>query len=111
MTQWLEVNDWLDLAANAWIGVVLIAVAAVPSWYARRNHSTLKSVQDQVVNGHTQTNLRDDIDRAIAAVTALGDDVRNLRRDLLAEEEHRRVQVADLRDEIEHRTAKHRRLP
>ena len=109
MTQWLEVDSWLDLVANAWIGLVVITVAAVPSWLAARNHSTLKDVKAQVVNQHS-TNLRDDIDRAIAAVGDLGLDVRNLRRDLLAEEEHRRLQVADLRNEIAHRTGKHHRI-
>ena len=109
MTQWLEVDNYLDLIANAWIGLVLIAVAAVPSWYARRNHNTLTDVKNQVVNGHTATNLRDDLDRCIQAVEALAHDVRSLRADLMHEEDRRRSAVEQLYDEIDHRIGKHRR--
>lgn len=108
MTTWLEVNDWLDLAANAYIGLVLIAVAAVPSWLAARNHRSIRDIKDQVVNGHADTNLRNDIDKALQAIESLAQDVRGLRRDQMAEEEHRRLQVADLRSELDHRTGKHR---
>lgn len=109
MTQWLEVDSYLDLIANAWIGLVLIAVAAVPSWYARRNHNTLTDVKNQVINGHTATNLRDDIDRCIHALENLGHDVRALRADLMHEEDRRRSAIEELYDELDHRTGKHRR--
>lgn len=108
MTQWLEVDNWLDLVANAWIGVVLILVAAVPSWLAARNHKTLQAVKGSVINNHT-TPMREDVDRLSEAIEAMSEDLRGLRRDLLAEEEHRRIQVLDLRNDLDHRTGKHRR--
>lgn len=110
MTEWLEVNDWLDLVANAYIGLVLIAVAAIPSWLAHRSHKTIREIKGQVVNSHPETNLRDDLDRAIGAINDVADDVRGLRKDLMAEEDHRRLQINDLRDELEHRTGKRRHL-
>jgi hypothetical protein len=111
MTQWLEVDNWLDLVGNAWIGLVLIAVAAVPSFYARRNHATLTDVKAQVVNGHghTATNMRDDIDRAIRGIDNLAGDVRALKADLMYEEERRRSAIEELYDELDHRTGRHRR--
>lgn len=109
MTQWLEVENWLDLVANAWIGVVVITVAAVPSWLAARNHKTLQAVKGSVINNHA-TPMREDVDRLTEAVDMIAKDVRGLRTDLLAEEQHRRAQIGDLRDELDHRTGKHRRI-
>jgi hypothetical protein len=99
-------DNWMDVFTI--IAVALIA--AVPSWLAHKNHKVVKEIQGQVVNGHAETNLRNDVDRAIAAIDDLAQDVRNLRTDLLAEEQHRRIQIADLRQELDHRTGKHRRL-
>lgn len=96
-------ENWLDVVTI--LAVALIA--AVPSWLAHRNHKVVKDIKDQVVNGHEQP-MRFDLDRAISAIADLADDVRNLRKDLMAEEDHRRVQISDLRDEIEHRTGKRR---
>lgn len=114
MTEWQEVNSTLDLLANLWIGLVLIAVAAIPSWLTHRSHKTIRDIKDQVVNSHPSTNLRDDLDRAIAAIEHMAEeiraDVRGLRKDLMAEEDHRRLQISDLRDELEHRTGKNRRI-
>ena len=59
---WSDVENWLDLVDHLWIGIVLIAVAAVPSFMAARNHKSIKKVQDQVVNGH-KTPMRDDFDK------------------------------------------------
>ena len=109
MTQWLEVDSWLDLVANAWIGLVVIMVAVVPSYFARKNSHGTAAVLAQVQNAHA-TNLRDDIDRAIAAVEMVAQDVRGLRADLLQEEQHRRAQISDLREDLDHRTGKHRRI-
>lgn len=110
MSEWVEVNDNLDLLMNLWIGLVLITVAAVPSWLAHRSHKTIREIKGQVVNDHPTTNLRDDLDRALDAIEAVACDVRGLRKDLMAEEDHRRLQISDLRDELEHRTGKNRRL-
>jgi len=106
---WTDVENILDLLDHIWIGLVLIAVAAVPSIFAHRNGKKLDAVKNQVQNQH-ETNLRDDIDRAIAAVEMLAHDVRGLRSDLMAEEDRRRQQVQDLYTELDHRTGKHRRI-
>lgn len=97
-------ENWLDVVTI--LAVALIA--AVPSWLAARNHKVVKDIKDQVVNGHEQP-MRFDLDRAIDAINALGDDLRRLRKDLMAEEDHRRLQIADLREELDHRTGKHHR--
>jgi hypothetical protein len=75
---------------------------------AHRNHKVTKDIQEQVKNKHA-TNLRDDIDRAISAVEALAHDVRALKSDLLVESDHRRLQISDLRDELDHRDRRHPR--
>jgi hypothetical protein len=108
---WTDAQTWLDIADHALIGLVVIMAAGIPSWLAARNHRSIRDIKDQVVNSHPETNLRDDLDRAIAAVESLAHDVRNLRGDLMQEEDRRRIQIGDLRDELEHRTAKHRRDP
>jgi len=88
---------------DSWMDVVTIlaatAMVAIPSWFAHRNHKDLKEVVYQTKNNHN-TNLRDDIDRAIRAVEQLGHDVRGIRTDLAAEEDRRRVQVAELEDRL-----------
>lgn len=89
--------------------LAVAVIAAVPSWLAARNHKSIRDIKDQVVNSHPETNLRDDLDRAISAIEALGHDVRALRGDLMAEEDRRRIQISDLREDLDHRTGKHRR--
>lgn len=99
MTQWLEVDSWIDLLGNLWIGLVLVAVAAVPSFLAHRTGRDVKQVRQQVENQHA-TNLRDDVDRAIHGIEALATDLRGLRQDLAAEEARRREHIDELRDEV-----------
>jgi hypothetical protein len=98
-------DGWVDFATI----VIVALIAAVPSWLAHKNHKVVNDIKNQVVNGHDNP-LRFDLDRAIAAIDALAEDVRRLRKDLMAEEDHRRVQIADLRDELDHRTGRHRQL-
>lgn len=105
---WTDAENWIDIIDHLWIGIVVILAAGIPSWLAARNHKSLREVRDQVVNSHPESNLRDDLDRAIAAIADLSQDVRLLRKDLLAEESHRSLQISDLRDEIQHRTGKRR---
>lgn len=97
-------DSWMDVA----VIVVVALIAAIPSWMAHRNHKVTKDIQEQVKNKHA-TNLRDDIDRAISAVEALAHDVRALKSDLLVESDHRRLQISDLRDELDHRDRRHPR--
>jgi hypothetical protein len=105
MTDFPNPNSWLDIVDHVWVGFVMLGVAAVPSFFAARNHKGIKEVQNQVKNAHT-TNLRDDIDRAINAVEALGHDVRGIRTDLAAEEDRRRQQIRELRDDVERRLSR-----
>ena len=97
-------DGWLDVAT-----IILVAlIAAVPSWLAHRNTQLTRDIKAQVVNGHKDAPpMRADLDRAIAAIDALASDIRLLRKDLMAEEEHRRLQISDLRSELEHRTGRH----
>ena len=100
MTNWLEVNDWLDLVANAWIGIVVISAAAVPSFLAARNHRSIAAIRDNVQNGHT-TPMRQDLDKALAAIEALAHEVSGLRQDLALEETRRRSQITDLANDVD----------
>lgn len=100
MGEWVDVDNWMDLVANAWIGAVVIAAAAVPSWLAARNHTTIKAIKNQVVNGHEQP-MRADLDRAIQAIESLADDVSGLRKAINMEEDRRRVQIDDLRGDVD----------
>ena len=95
MTQIPNPDSWMDVVTI----LAATAMVAIPSWFAHRNHKDLKEVVYQTKNNHN-TNLRDDIDRAIRAVEQLGHDVRGIRTDLAAEEDRRRVQVAELEDRL-----------
>jgi hypothetical protein len=97
-----DAQNWLDVFDHFVVIIGAILLAAIPSVLAHRNHKGIKEVQNQVKNAHT-TNLRDDLDRAINAVEALGNDVRGLRQDLVMEEERRRRQIIELRDDVERR--------
>lgn len=105
---WTDAQNWLDILDHVWIGFVLIGVAAVPSYFAARNHQGIKDIKSQVVNGHTEP-MRADLDRAIAGVEDLAVDVRGIRQDLAMEEDRRRAAVADLYTELDHRTGRHRK--
>lgn len=96
----VDVDSWMDLIANLWIGLVVIAVAAIPGYMAaRKNHQGIKEIKEQVVNGHTQP-MRTDLDRVIVALDNLAKDVTAIRRDLADEEDRRRDHIAELRDEV-----------
>lgn len=96
---WYDPSDWLDLLDHAWYGIVLIAVAAVPSWLSFRTNRSLREVSDSVNN--RPTSVRDDLDRAIAAIEALAHNVQGIRQDLASEEDRRRQQINELRDDVE----------
>lgn len=99
---WSDAQNWLDLLDHIWIGLVVIAAAAVPSVFAARNHRSISDIKREVKNAHS-TNLRDDIDRAINAIEHLAHDVRTLRSDLMTEEDRRRQQIAELRADVDRR--------
>lgn len=109
MNNWTDVENLLDLIDHIWIGLVLIAVAAVPALLSARNHSGIKKIQDQVVNGHKEP-LRNDLDKVIKAleenshkVDAISHGLTNLREELIQEEGRRRSGIQELRDDFDRR--------
>lgn len=103
---WYDAQNWLDLVDHAWYGLVLITVAAVPAYFARKNHEAIQTVNrktDTIVgnvqNGHTEP-LRADLDRVIQAVDDLAHDVRGIRTDLAMEEDRRLRDVVELENRI-----------
>lgn len=107
MNAWTDVQNWLDLLDHIWIGLVLIAVAAVPALMSARNHTGIKKIQDQVVNGHKEP-LRNDLDKVIKAISDQSDKVdfishslTSLREELLQEEIRRRAGISELRDDFD----------
>lgn len=85
--------------ADSWMDVITIltavAMMSVPSWFAIKAQRTSAAVLSQTKNGHSVP-MREDLDRAIAAIEALAHDVKSLRTDLAMEEDRRRVQIQDL---------------
>ena len=99
MTGWYNPDNLLDVLDHLILALTGIGVVAIPSWLSARNHKSLRDIKDQVVNGHSSP-MRADLDRAIAAIEALAQDVRAIRHDLHEEEERRRDHIAELRDEV-----------
>jgi Protein of unknown function (DUF2746) len=90
----INVDSWLDIVANLWIGLVVLALAVIPGYMAaRRNHKGIQEIKEQVVNGH-------DLDRVLASLDALAHDVRNLRHDISEEQQLRREVIAEMRDDF-----------
>lgn len=107
MNTWTDVQNWLDLLDHIWIGLVLIAVAAVPALMSARNHNGIKKIQDQVVNGHKEP-LRTDLDRVIVAleenskkIDLISNGLNGLRDELMYEEERRRSSIVELRSDFD----------
>lgn len=108
---WPDPDSWLDLVAYLLVGVVMLLVAVVPTWITVRSSRGIKDIKNQVVNGHTSP-LRADLDKAIAAIEALGGDlvrfknsisseISHLREQLTDEEQRRRSSVAELRSDYD----------
>lgn len=89
---WTDAETWLDIIDHMWIGFVLIAVAGVPSWFAARNHKSIKKVQDQVVNGH-KTPMREDLDK-------LGENIISISKDIRQDMHFIKTELSDIRSEI-----------
>lgn len=90
---WTDVQNWLDLIDHIWIGLIMIAVAAIPSFFAHRNSKGIQKIQDQVVNGH-KSPMRSDLDRVIEAIETIS-------HRLTEEESRRREEVRELREELD----------
>jgi hypothetical protein len=106
-----DVENWMDLFSNLWVGLVLIAVAAVPAIISAKNAKGIKSIKDQVVNGHKESpNLREDLDKVIAClaensvkVDLISNGLNGLRDELVYEEERRRSSIVELRADLDRR--------
>jgi hypothetical protein len=57
------------------------AMVAIPSWFAARNHKSIKKVTDQVVNGHTSP-MRADLDQMRDTLNEIHTDVRLVKTDI-----------------------------
>ena len=95
MNQFYEAKNWMAVVDHIWIGLVLIGVAAVPSWFSARNHAKIQKVSDQVtgvaaqvVNGHS-TPMREDVDDMRAVVDEIRGDIHLMKSD-----------VSDIRTEL-----------
>lgn len=101
-----DAQNWMDVLDHVLVIAGAIALAAVPTIFSARTHKSIKTetkvIRDQLVNGHNAP-MREDLDRAIAAIESLAHDVQGLRRDLAAEEDRRRVQISELRDDLDRR--------
>lgn len=99
MNGWFNPDNWLDLVSQILLVVGGLAIAIVPSWFAAITHQSLKTetkvIRDQLVNGHT-TFLRNDVDKALAAIENLAREIANLRSELFIETDSRRRQIDDL---------------
>ena len=98
----INVDSWMDIIANLWIGIVVMALAVIPGHMAaRKNAKGITEIRNQVINGHSDSPpLRTDLDRVLASLDALAKDVTGLRRDIADEENRRRDHIAELRDEV-----------
>lgn len=77
-------DGWLD----AFVILAATAMVAIPSWFAARNHKSIKKVTDQVVNGHT-TPMRADIDSMKNTLDEIHTDMRGVKTD-----------ISDIRNEL-----------
>ena len=95
MNEFYNPDSWMDVLDHIWIGLVLIAIAAVPSWFAYRNHGKIQKVSDQVkgvaaqvVNGHS-TPMREDVDGIRDTLAEIQKDMHLMKGD-----------VSDIRSEL-----------
>lgn len=113
ITEWPNPENWIDILDHVLVALFMLAIAVVPSWISIRGNKGIKDIKNQVVNGHTSA-LRDDLDKALAAINGLSDDllkfrqaitddVSHLRRELSDEETRRRNNISDIRSEYERR--------
>lgn len=111
MTNWSDPNDWIDIIDHIWIGFVLIMVAAVPAWFARKAQKSSDKVAAHVVNGH-KSPMRSDFDMVIKSVAEISDKVDSIDRkvgvlstSLADEESRRRHGECQIRDDFDSRVS------
>lgn len=109
MSDFANIDGWMDIIDHIWVGFVLITVAAVPSIISAKNHRGIKRIQDQVVNGHKDP-LRSDVDKLMKTLSETSDKVdsishglTSMREELIQEESRRRASISELRDDFDRR--------
>jgi predicted transcriptional regulator len=108
MNGWFNPDSWMDVWSQLLLIVGALSIAIAPSWFsARKTHKDLRDVKDQVKNGHTNTNLRDDLDRVLERleelsrhVTEISRGFSGLKSELIDEEIRRRESVRELRGDL-----------
>lgn len=87
----INADDWFDILGLIIVGLVIIAAAAIPAWFAARSQRALRdqvqSVENQINN--KPTNLRDDLNDALVILrgvrdrqTEQGRDIKGIREDI-----------------------------
>lgn len=138
---WSNADSWLDILDHVWIGIVLISCAAVPVWLNRklsRIRGRTEEIGDQVDeihgqvhggNGHKLVNevdgIKSDVRRLADAQEATTSNVSRLHDaqertaaklddlhvDHVAERKARRLEMSELREDVDSRLAElHRRI-
>lgn len=101
---WSDAETWIDIIDHIIIGLVVVLAAGIPSWMTAKTNKAMKAetkvIRDQLVNGHT-TYMRADLDRALAAIESLAEEISHLRKDLSLEQTSRRSQIDDLRGDVD----------
>lgn len=108
---WPDPDSWIDIFDHFVVAIFMMLIAVVPTWLTVRSSRGIKDIKSQVVNGH-KSPLREDLDKAIAAIEALGgeltrfknaisNEIANLREQLTDEEQRRRASVAELRSDYD----------
>lgn len=99
-----DAADWMDVADHLLVILGAIILAAIPSLLTAKTHRSVKAetkvIREQLVNGHT-TYMRADLDRALAAIESLAEEISHLRKDLSLEQTSRRSQIDDLRGDVD----------
>lgn len=102
LESFINVDSWIDIVDHIIVGLILIAVAAIPAIISARNHKGIRTITDQVVNGHDKP-LRFDLDKLISAVDNISKSLAHLRQELFDEEHRRREGIRELRADMDRR--------
>ncbi len=111
-----DAQTWMDVVDHGLVALAAVLVAAIPSWFAARNHKVMRSVDrktDAIVgnvqNGHPEP-LRADIDRLASAFERIEGKIDRLesqmveaREDGAAEKTLRRAENRELREDMDAR--------
>lgn len=120
---WPNPDGWLDILDHVVVAAFMLLVAVVPTYMTIRGNRGIRDIKNQVVNGHKDAPpLRADLDRALKAISVLGEelssfrsqitrDVAHIRSELADEEERRRSHISEVRSEYDRKlTSLHNRL-